>query len=474
MKDIVIVWFRRDFRLEDNTALHRAIEYCEEHDARWVGVFQLDPHFTQAIDSHHDYFFQTVKQFQERCLDMKLPFQVVYGEAVDVFKKVTNELKEVKAVFFNRDDVGYGAKRDEKVREWLESEGIESHDFQDYHLHTGEEVKKDDGTMYKVFSTYYKQWSKQKKPEVVKIDGEMLKKYARSFNEELDEKSSEEFSSLLSQCDREWQGIGEENARKRAEGFVSDRLKDYDNNRDLPYVVGTSRLSPYLKTGCLSIRTLYHLVAEKDNTGVEAYLQELAWRDFYGMVHYHFPTLREEEFHSKYRDLPWNNNDEERLQKWKEGKTGFPIVDAGMRQLNNEGWMHNRLRMITASFLTKDYMIDWRLGDQHFEMKLIDHDESSNAGGWQWAASTGTDAVPYFRVFNPTTQGERFDPDGTFIKKYVEELRDVPSAYIHNPSKMSHEEQVESNCMIGKDYPEPSVDHKEQRKKVLAVYKELS
>lgn len=474
MKDIVIVWFRRDFRLEDHTALHRAIEYCEENDARWVGLFQLDPRFTQTIDSHHDYFFQTAKQFQDRCLDMKYPFQVVFGDAVDVFQKVKDALPDVRAVFYNRDDVGYGANRDAEVNDFLEREGIEVHSYQDYYLHGVEEIKKGDGTMYKVFSPYYKQWRKPSKPSILRIDKEKLSSYARSFNEDIDDTSAKEFRSVLNRCERKWQGIGEEHARIRAKDFVSDRLKDYENNRDLPYVIGTSRLSPYLKTGCLSVRTLYYLVVEHDHLGVEAFIQELAWRDFYGMVHYHFPTLREEEFHSNYRNLPWDNTDKEKLQKWKDGKTGFPIVDAGMRQLNKEGWMHNRLRMITASFLTKDYMIDWRLGDQHFEKKLIDHDESSNAGGWQWAASTGTDAVPYFRVFNPTTQGERFDPDGTFIKKYVEELKDVPSTFIHNPSKMTHDEQEESNCVIGTDYPHPSVDHKEQRKKVLAIYKEHS
>lgn len=473
MKDIVIVWFRRDFRLNDNTALHKAIEYCEENDARWIGLFQLDPYFSEHIDSHHDYFFQTVNQFQNRCLETKLPFQVVFGEAVDVFEKMLNTLPSVKAVFYNRDEVGHGRSRDKKVNILLEEGNIEVYSYQDYHLLGPEQVMKGDGTMYKVFSPYYKQWSKSKKPGVLKIDQNKLKTYARSFNEDVDEKSDDKFAEVLDRCGRKWEALGEDNALSRAKAFVSERLKDYEDNRDLPYVVGTSRLSPYLKTGCLSIRTLYHLVVEQDNTGVEAYVQELAWRDFYGMVHYHFPELREKEFYEKYRALPWDNN-EERLQKWKEGRTGFPIVDAGMRQLNKEGWMHNRLRMITASFLTKDYMIDWRLGDQHFETKLIDHDESSNAGGWQWAASTGTDAVPYFRIFNPTIQGERFDPNGTYIKKYIDELRDVPIHFIHDPSKMSEEEQKESNCVIGEDYPFPTVDHKEQRQRVLAIYKEQS
>lgn len=468
MSKTVIVWFRRDFRLNDHTALEKAISYCEENDAEWLGLFQLDPHFTENIDLHHDYFFQTVAQFQERCKEENIPFQIVYGDPLDVFEKVTNAL-DVKAVFFNEDKAGYGARRDQDVCDWLKDKEIEFHSYQDYYLHDTQDVRTQDDTMYKVFTPYYKQWRTLKKPQVIQIDLKKVKKYATESSDSLN--SDKEFKNVLKQCERDWKAIGEKSANQRAKRFAKERLKDYDQHRDVPSLVGTSKLSPYLKTGTLSVRTLFHLVAEYDNKGVETYIQELAWRDFYGMVHAEFPEFRDCEFQTKYRGIPWND-DQEKLNKWKRGETGFPIVDAGMRQLNQEGWMHNRLRMITASFLTKDYLIDWRLGERYFEEKLIDYDESSNTGGWQWASSTGTDAVPYFRIFNPTTQAERFDPDGTYIRKYVKELKDVPNKKIHHPSKMSEEEQQDSQCIIGEDYPYPTVDHKEQRQKVLSVYKE--
>ncbi|MGA9290029.1 MAG: deoxyribodipyrimidine photo-lyase [Anaerobacillus sp.] len=470
MKETVIVWFRRDFRLNDHTALEKAVAYCEENDASWVGLFQLDPHFTGKIDSHHDYFFQTVAQFQNRCIKDDVPFHIVSGEPIHVFEKVTSNLN-VKAVFYNEDEVGYGASRDEKVGNWLHENGIEVHAYQDYYLHGSKEVRKSDGTMYQVFTPYYKQWRTVQKPKSINLDLKHLQIGAQKSKEKLDPVSEREFNDVLKKCKRKWKALGEENALKRVKHFVKERLSGYDDHRDLPSIVGTSKLSPYLKTGCLSVRTLYQIIADYDNQGTETFIQELAWRDFYGMVHAEFPEFRQKEFQSKYRDIPWND-DEDRLQKWKDGETGFPIVDAGMRQLNKEGWMHNRLRMITASFLTKDYLIDWRLGERYFEEKLIDYDESSNTGGWQWASSTGTDAVPYFRIFNPTTQAERFDSEGSYIKKYVEELKNVPVKYIHQPDKMSEAEQKESHCILGKDYPYPTVNHREQRQKVLSVYKE--
>ncbi len=471
MSDTVIVWFRRDFRLNDHTALQKAIEYCEEHDKKWMGLFQLDPQFTKKIDLHHDYFFQTVAEFQKRCTEEDISFQIMSGEAIDVFDKVTKKLN-VDAVFYNKDEAGYGKKRDKEVSDWLKEKDIKVKAFHDYYLHGATEIRtKTDNTMYQVFTPYYKQWRSVQKPSVINTALKEVKKHSEKRKKSIDAESDKEFEKVIKECNQTWKALGEKSALKRAKRFVKERMVDYDENRDLPYVVGTSKLSPYLKTGCLSVRTLYHMVAEHDSKGAETYIQELAWRDFYGMVHAEFPEFRDKEYQSKYRNLPWNN-DKERLQKWEDGKTGFPIVDAGMRQLNKEGWMHNRLRMITASFLTKDYLIDWREGEKYFEQKLIDYDESSNTGGWQWAASTGTDAVPYFRVFNPTTQAERFDPDGSYIKKYVKELKEVPKKYIHNPSKMSEDEQEESNCIIGEDYPSPSVNHKEQRQTVLSVYKE--
>ncbi len=296
----------------------------------------------------------------------------------------------------------------------------------------------------------------------------------QSRTKALDAEAEHAFDDVLARCSSDWKRLGEEEGKKRLESFCRSVLPDYHDMRDLPEKAGTSRLSPYLRTGALSARRVYTAAdsfrQKTSKPGPETFIKELAWRDFYTMILHHFPETETKEFQEKYRSLPWRYDDD-LLQRWKEGRTGFPIVDAGMRQLNSIGWMHNRLRMITASFLTKDYQIDWRLGEAYFAQKLIDHDPGSNIGGWQWAASTGTDAVPYFRVFSPIRQGERFDPDGTFVKKYVPELADVPKKYIHEPHTMSRQQQEEAGCIIGSDYPEPSVDHKIERKRAIAMFK---
>ncbi|WLR48855.1 FAD-binding domain-containing protein [Halobacillus litoralis] len=235
-------------------------------------------------------------------------------------------------------------------------------------------------------------------------------------------------------------------------------------------------MSRFLRTGAISIRTIYHKIEEdvdfrKNTSGVDTYISELAWRDFYNMIYHYYPDANSKEMVEKYRGIPWNNDDE-LLEKWKQGQTGFPLIDAAMRQLNEIGWMHNRLRMAVASFLTKDLLMDWREGEQYFSERLVDYDPASNIGGWQWAASTGTDPVPYFRVFNPTRQSERFDPHGRFIKEWLPELENVKKKHIHQPANMTKEEQKEAGCIIGEDYPAPIVDHKTRRERAIELFKD--
>ena len=239
-------------------------------------------------------------------------------------------------------------------------------------------------------------------------------------------------------------------------------MVDYDEKRDIPSIAGTSRLSPYLRTGVLSIRTITEQVlSARRSKGRDTYYDELLWREFYYMVMSKFHGLKDQPFNDKYKSLEWEDN-EEQFEKWCNGETGYPIVDAAMRQLNETGWMHNRLRMIVASFLSKHLLLDWRKGERYFEQKLIDYEAASNIGGWQWAASVGTDAVPYFRIFNPTTQSERFDPDGTFIRKYVPELKHITDKSIHFPDPSERD-----------NYAMPIVDHKEARERALERFKAL-
>jgi len=473
MKPTYAVWLRNDFRLHDQPVIEKALAAASAVNGQIILFFHLHPKFIQEIDLHHDYFFQTFQQFRLDCAKQPFKIHMIYGDNLTAFNKLTTELPELQTVFYSEDYTPFGCKRDEEISNFLASKGIDSVPLSGSHILQPNEGLKDDGNPYKIFTPYFRQWAKHPKPNLITTDVNELRK--RYYNRSSIDPYAEEFfdKDILFRCDSTWHGLGENTALERLEQFVEERITQYEESRDRPAIEGTSRLSPYIKTGSLSVRKIFHTVLNRLETsgkGAETYLKELAWRDFYAMIYHFYPNTKRQEYQEKYRSIPWSK-DTDLLEKWKTGNTGFPIVDAGMRQLNETGWMHNRLRMVTASFLTKDYMIDWRFGEEYFASKLIDYDEASNVGGWQWAASVGTDAVPYFRIFNPTTQAERFDPDGQFIKKYVPALSNVQEKFIHNPIKMSLDMQIEASCLLGEDYPKPTVDHSLQRKKAIALFK---
>jgi deoxyribodipyrimidine photo-lyase len=277
---------------------------------------------------------------------------------------------------------------------------------------------------------------------------------------------------------------GESEARDRLTAFVAGEaaaIFDYATGRDRLDERGTSRLSPYFRFGMLSARravasaqaAIDSAPTESTRQGANTWLNELIWREFYINILYHFPYVWGESFRTELRDVQWEN-DKTMFAAWCQGHTGYPVVDAAMRQLQQTGWMHNRARMIVASFLVKDLLIDWRWGEKWFMQQLIDGDPAANNGGWQWTAGTGTDAAPYFRIFNPILQSKKHDPHGRFIRRWVSELRDVPDRYIHEPWRMPRESQQRAQCVINEDYPAPIVEHQEMRKRALALYKEAS
>jgi deoxyribodipyrimidine photo-lyase len=266
-------------------------------------------------------------------------------------------------------------------------------------------------------------------------------------------------------------------ARERLRHFLKDGLRRYRERRDYPGLDGTSRLSPFLAAGALSIRSVFHAVreAQKEESGearttIETFLSELIWREFYYQVLLHFPHVVRESFREEFNDIPWSVN-RRHFAAWCNGQTGYPIVDAAMHQLQQEGWMHNRARMIVASFLTKDLHLNWQWGEKYFFDALVDADIASNNGGWQWTAGTGTDASPWFRIFNPVLQGEKFDPEGTYVRRYIPELLNVPAGVIHRPWVLSRADQLAIGCVLGKNYPLPLVRHEEQRKAALTFYR---
>ncbi|MCE7791658.1 DNA photolyase family protein [Salipaludibacillus sp. CUR1] len=466
MKPVYAVWLRNDFRINDNLAIQKAVEAAASDGGQIVMFFHLHPEFLQDIDLQYDYFFQTLRKFRNDCRSEGIKVELIKGPVQEAFHTLVSSYPELKAVFCLEDYTPFGRTRDEEVIRFLLKYNVQLFPLEGSHIIPPHKIKKSDGTPYQVFTPYFRNWNRHLKPSLANSRIDDLKEYY--VNGKKGKTAADNYfeKELLPRCTQSWGGLGEKAAVNRLETFVEERLTHYHDNRDLPDYFGTSALSPFIKTGALSVRMVYHSVSsriDEAGKGAETFLKELAWRDFYAMIYYFYPETKNQEYQEKYRNIFWNR-DEELFTKWKDGNTGFPIVDAGMRQLNQTGWMHNRLRMITASFLTKDYLIDWRLGEEYFSRKLIDYDEASNVGGWQWAASVGTDAVPYFRVFNPARQSVRFDPHGSFIKKFVPELTEVPEKYIHTPEKMASEEAEIT-------YPEPTVDHAVQRKKAIALFK---
>ncbi|MYL69621.1 deoxyribodipyrimidine photo-lyase [Halobacillus litoralis] len=467
------VWFRRDLRLNDHTALAKALEDTKNED-QIVLFFHIHPSLNESFTPRHDYFFQTLKSVVDRAEELKAPVHFIHGETEKAFQHLIEELN-VEMVYFNRDEVGFGKERDASIIEYLSGQDVDVYSYIDHHLHGADEVQKNDGGFYKVFSPYLKKWKQLQKPAIQRVDVDLLSSAA------LDERKAfsdgqRAYDDLIKKTGGTYEGVGEKDALERLNHFLDEDIYDYDDRRDFPALDGTSLMSRFLRTGAISIRTIYHKIEEdvdfrKNTSGVDTYISELAWRDFYNMIYHFYPDANTTEMVEKYRGIPWNNDDD-LLGKWKEGQTGFPLIDAAMRQLNETGWMHNRLRMAVASFLTKDLLMDWREGERYFSERLVDYDPASNIGGWQWAASTGTDPVPYFRVFNPIRQSERFDPHGRFIKEWLPELENVKKKRIHEPSKMTEEEQKEAGCIIGEDYPEPIVDHKTMRERAIEMFKD--
>lgn len=461
-----VMWFRKDLRLEDNTAFYHALESLQKND-RLLCLFHLDQKQYKIGEPSHDYFFSALEEFRKELAKNKIALHLLTGDLVEAFSSLKTQFPDFKHLYFNLDNSGFGQKRDLSITHLLESEHISVHAFEESHLHKAKEILKNDGTPYQKFTPYYKKWAALPKPAYRYLDVSSFSPYTAHLPE-LTKDGDRELNYLLSNRKKEFSNeVGETQATDRLNDFVANKLESYHLKRDFPFKDGTSHISSFLSTGQISIRKVWHIVMDgESHQGQEIYLKELAWRDFYQMIYHYHPNQYKEEFNEKYRSLNWKNNPEF-FDAWKNGQTGFPIIDAAMRQLNETGWMHNRLRMLVASFLTKDLLIDWRLGERYFAEKLIDYDAASNIGGWQWAASTGTDAVPYFRIFNPTTQSLKFDKEGGFIKSYVPELAKLPSKLIHEPHSLSKEQQAELNFYLGQDYPFPIVNHTIARKETL-------
>lgn len=438
------MWFRRDLRLRDNPALVEAAE----HDHQVLGLFVLDPTLTRTSGAPR----LTVLYRTLRALDEQLGGKLVirHGQPQQVLPKLCREIG-ADAVYCANDFGPYGNQRDETVAEALED--VPLHRVGSPYAVPPGKIRNGSGEGFKVYSAFYRRWHQRGWPDPVRsVRPEWLS--AKSDGVPQDPSLPEDLTLP---------DVGESAARKQWRDYFEHGLDDYANHRDRPDLDATSHMSVHLKWGTIHPRTMLADLTARHET----YRKELAWREFYADVLFQRPDSAREYYHAEFKKLPYaqGKTASDRLAAWQRGQTGYPIVDAGMRQLLREGWMHNRVRMIVGSFLVKDLHLEWTAGARHFMQHLIDGDLASNNHGWQWVAGSGTDASPYYRIFNPILQGKKFDPDGDYVRKYVPELAELPKKYIHEP--WTAPDGAPS------DYPKPIVDHDEERKRSLEDYQKL-
>jgi deoxyribodipyrimidine photo-lyase len=428
MKKVTIFWFRRDFRLEDNTGL----SYAYSMEKNVLPLFIFDTDILEKLEDRDDarvsFIYQQIQKLEQQLQQMGTSLLVQYGTPLEIFKSLFEQY-QIENIYTNRDYEPYALNRDTEIKTLAKGKGAQFLDFKDHVIFEKDEIVNGSGEFYKVFTPYSKLWlEKFKNTRFSKLKLDPTK---NSFLQ----------VAPFKHPSLEDMGFQPSTITIPPLEIKETIIKDYDKTRNYPGISGTSRIGVHLRFGTISIRVLAQEAARLNST----FLNELIWREFYSMILYHNPQVVEKSFKPKYDLIPWRH-DEEDFAKWCAGQTGYPIVDAGMRELNATGYMHNRVRMIVASFLTKHLLIDYRWGEAYFARKLLDYELASNNGGWQWAAGTGTDAQPYFRIFNPESQTDKFDKELTYIKKWVPEF---------GTSK----------------YAKPVVEHKFARERALETFK---
>ena len=467
-KGIAIHWFRQDLRITDNPSLETAAEF----DAV-LPIYILDDENSQEfkMGSASRWWLHNSLQSLNESLDGKLS---IYSQNPEIVIQELLKKYEVKAVFWNRCYEPWRIDRDIDIKAYLDDKNIENKSFNSHLLWEPWEISKDDGTPYRVFTPYYKKGCLN--AEEPRFPSKNLKIDTIFYDQDCEQIDTLDLLPRInwySQIQEAWKP-GEEGAQKRLDQFLEQGLLDYKEGRNFPFKENVSRLSPHLHFGEISPNEVWYQAKTKESVSgiqksLEHFLSELGWREFSYYLLYHFPSLPKQNFQAKFNKFPWIKN-ESFLESWQKGETGYPIVDAGMRELWQTGYMHNRLRMVVGSFLVKNLLIDWREGEDWFWDCLVDADLASNSAGWQWVAGSGADAAPYFRIFNPVTQGLKFDPEGEYTKKYVPELKLLPNKFLFSPWEAPKEILEKAGIELGKDYPEPIVDLKYSRELALEAF----
>ncbi len=429
MDKISIFWFRRDLRLHDNVALFNALKSGE----KVLPIFIFDTSILDKLpknDARVSFIIKELRSMNEHLKSFDASIDILHGKPIEVFESLIKKY-QIASVFTNQDYEPYAIRRDQEILELLKSENISFNSFKDQVIFEKNEITKKDGNPYVVYTPYSKKW----------IEAYEQINHIHYSSEDL--LSQLYTQSKAKELTLEELGFEETNIPIKNYIFNSRIINEYEETRNFPALDNTSKLGPHLRFGTVSVRQMVSRAEEQEN---KTFLKELIWREFFMQILWHFPHTHKDSFKPKYDRIVWRNNEDD-FKKWCNGTTGYPMVDAGMRQLNNTGFMHNRVRMLVGSFLCKHLLIDWRWGEAYFAEKLHDYEMSSNVGNWQWVAGTGVDASPYFRIFNPTSQIKKFDKDFSYIRKWVPDFQELT-------------------------YPSPMVDHKFARERCLKTYKE--
>lgn len=458
-----IVWHDLDLRTQDNPALFSLKE------GPLYGLYILDPK-VELLSASKVWLQSALKDLGETYEKLGSKLIILKGNPLEIFQDIQTKYR-LTALSFNLRFDPYRLERDQKLFEYFNRQNIDQKIFNGNYLIHPKKIKNKQGKPYGVFTPFAKAVR-----SILEINKPLSVKKLQKPKEKL---SSETIESLELLPKKSWVklianhwDISEIGAKNNLENFAKV-AKEYDYLRNIPGQKGTSKLSPYLHFGQISPNTIWdHFKSKSEQPGIKAFLDEIIWREFANYFLYHFPKILKENWNQKFDTFPWKKNPK-LFQLWSKGETGFPIVDAGMKELWQTGWLHNRVRMIVASFLVKDLFIHWKDGERWFFDTLFDADLASNIMNWQWVAGSGPDASPYFRIFNPVLQGEKFDPEGVYIKKYIPSLKNMPKKWIHKPFEAPQNVLDEAGVYLGKNYPKPIVDHAKARLKALEIFSKL-
>ena len=470
MSSTGIFWIREDFRIENNPALSFA---TQNHDNVIALYIYNNNDFDNKREAQKWWVFKSLETLKKELSDYKINLEIVKGDELEIFSKFNK--KDKLSVYWNKIYEPDVIAKGKKIRDLFIKNEINYKYFKGNILNEFQEITKNDGTPFKVFTPFWRN------AEQVYLNKPLSKNYIVKkktkkisfFKKCIEPNDILPKKDWYKKFDKYWK-VSENDSKKILKNLIENKIKDYGNSRDIPSIEGTSKLSPYIKHGQIHVGSIWKKCSEIKSKGIgyRKYINELGWREFSHSLINYFPEFLKGNFRKEFDKFPWAKN-EKFLKAWKKGMTGYPIVDAGMRELYETGWMHNRIRMVVGSFLVKHLRINWTEGEKHFRNCLLDFNKANNVAQWQWVAGCGADAAPYFRIFNPILQGEKFDKEGNYVKKWVPELKNVPNKFIHKPWEMELKYQEAIKTIIGKDYPGPIVIHEKARAAALEAFQSL-